>query len=69
MSGLILIEVICGKRRAYGAAGIAGSRLNPESLYVAIAKNLAVADTVQHHTAGHTEIPRSRGFDDIPRES
>ena len=51
-----LVQVIGGERRAQRAAGVAGRRLDPDTLELAVAQHLAVRHAVERHAAGHAEI-------------
>ena len=50
------LQVIGGERRADRAAGIAGRRLDPDALEVAVAQHLAVGDAVERDAAGEAQI-------------
>ena len=54
-------------RHAERAAGVARRRLNPDVLERPVAQNLAVADAVERHAAGHDEVLRLRQRMQVPR--
>ena len=51
--------VIGGERRAERAAGIAGRRLNPDVVELAVAQHLAVGHAVERDAAGEAQILRA----------
>ena len=51
-------DVIGRQRRAHRAAGIAGRRLDPDVLEMAVAQNLAVGDAIERHAAGQAQVSR-----------
>ena len=56
----LALELVIGrKRRADRAAGIAGRRLNPDVVELAVAQHLAVGDAIQRHAAGKAQIARA----------
>ena len=50
------MQVVGGERGTERAAGVAGRRLHPDALELAVAQDLAVGDAVERDAAGQAQI-------------
>ena len=56
LARLAELHVIGGERGAERAAGVAGRRLDPDALELAVAQDLAVGDAVERDAAGQAQV-------------